>query len=95
MQTRLGAARGERFFYATHGGAGLDLLVARGGRRLGFEFKRTVAPELTKSMRIALADLRLQRLDAIHAGERTYPLAPRVRAVALARALQDIPSAPE
>jgi hypothetical protein len=50
-----------------------------------------VAPELTKSMRIALADLRLQRLDVIHAGERTYPLAPRVRAVALARVLQDIP----
>ena len=63
----------------------------RVGRRLGFEFKRTVAPELTKSMRIALTDLRLQRLDVIHAGERTYPLAPRVRAVALARALQDIP----
>jgi hypothetical protein len=72
-------------------GAGLDLLVARGGRRIGFEFKRTVAPEFAKSMRIALADLRLQRLDAIHAGERTYPLAPHVRAVALARVLQDIP----
>lgn len=41
-------------------------------------------------MRIALADLRLRRLDVIHVGERTYPLAPRVRAVALARALRDI-----
>ncbi len=54
LETRLGAARGECFFYATHGGAELDLLVARGGRRIGFEFKRTVAPELTKSMRIEL-----------------------------------------
>jgi predicted AAA+ superfamily ATPase len=90
VETRLSAARGECFFYATHGGAGLDLLVARGGRRIGFEFKRTVAPELTKSMRIALADLRLQRLDVIHAGERTYALAPRVRAVALARVLEDV-----
>jgi hypothetical protein len=42
-------------------------------------------------VRVALAHLRLQRLDVIHAGERSYPLAPRVRAVALARALQDIP----
>jgi len=90
VQARLGAAPGECFFYATHGGAELDLLVARGARRLGFEFKRTVAPALTKSMRVALADLRLQRLDVIHAGERTYPLAPRVRAVALGRVLQDI-----
>ena len=90
VETRLGAAREECFFYATHGGAELDLLVARGRRRIGFEFKRTVAPELTKSMRIALADLRLQRLDVIHAGERTYPLAQRVRAVAFARLMRDI-----
>jgi len=55
-----------------------------------FEFKRTVAPALTKSMRVVLADLRLRRLDVIHAGERTYPLAPRVRSVALGRVLQDI-----
>lgn len=90
LETHLRARRGECFFYATHGGAELDLLVARGGRRIGFEFKRTVAPGLTKSMRVALADLRLERLDVIHAGERTYPLAARVRAVAFARVLQDV-----
>jgi hypothetical protein len=90
VETRLDARRGESYFYATHGGAELDLLVVRGDRRLGFEFKRSVAPELTKSMRIALADLRLERLDVIHAGGRTFPLADRVRAVPLARVLQDI-----
>lgn len=90
VETLLGAARDECYFYATHGGAELDLVVVRGARRIGFEFKRTVAPEITKSMRIALADLRLDRLDVIHAGERTFPLAERVRAVALARALVDI-----
>ncbi|OFZ85904.1 MAG: hypothetical protein A2W21_05130 [Betaproteobacteria bacterium RBG_16_66_20] len=90
VEARLGARRGESFFYATHGGAELDLLVVRGRRRLGFEFKRTVAPELTKSMRVALADLRLERLDVIHAGERSFALAERVRAVPLARVLQDI-----
>lgn len=90
VETRLGVRRGESFFYATHGGAELDLVVARGSRRLGFEFKRSVAPELTRSMRIALADLRLERLDVIHAGERTFALAKRVRAVALTRILQDV-----
>ncbi len=84
--------RGTRWCGSPKLGAELDLLVARGERRIGFEFKRTVVPELTKSMRIALADLRLQRLDVIHAGERMSPLAPRVRAVALARALQDVPT---
>jgi hypothetical protein len=45
-------------------------------------------------MRSALADLKLSRLDVIHAGERTYPLAPKIRAVALGRLLRDLePSA--
>jgi hypothetical protein len=58
------------------------LLVIRGRRRLGFEFKRTEAPRMTSSMRSALADLRLDRLEVIHAGHETYPLHARVRAVA-------------
>lgn len=90
VEARLGVRRGESHFYATHGGAELDLVVVRGQRRLGFEFKRSVEPELTKSMRIALADLKLERLDVIHAGEQTYPMADRVRAVALSRLLQDL-----
>jgi len=80
----------ECFFWATHGGAELDLLVVRGRRRLGFEFKRTAAPQLTRSMRSAMADLDLTRLDVIHAGPDTFPLAPRVRAVAAARLLEDL-----
>ena len=80
----------ECFFWATHAGAELDLLVVRGRTRLGFEFKRTVAPAVTPSMRTALKDLGLSRLDVIHAGDRTYPLAPRIRAVALSRLLDDL-----
>jgi predicted AAA+ superfamily ATPase len=76
------------FFWATHSGAELDLLVVRGRHRRGFEFKRTVAPNVTRSMRIALEDLRLDGLDVIHAGGGTYPLAERIRAVALT----DVPS---
>ena len=58
--------------------------------RLGFEFKHTVAPELTKSMRIAMTDLDLSQLDVVHIGKDTYPLADRVRAVAFERLQKDI-----
>jgi hypothetical protein len=68
----------------------LDLLVVRGSRRLGFEFKRTTAPRLTPSMRSALDDLKLDRLDVIHAGEKSFPMAERVRAIPLQRIWTDL-----
>ena len=87
---RLRARWSECYFWATHAGAELDLLVVRGRTRIGFEIKRTVAPAVTPSMRTALKDLGLSRLDVIHAGDRTYPLAPRIRAVAISRILDDL-----
>ena len=88
---RLRARWDECYFWATHAGAELDLLVVRGRTRIGFEIKRTVAPAVTPSMRTAIKDLKLSRLDVIHAGDRTFPLAPRIRAVALSRLLDDVP----
>jgi len=88
---RLGAEANECFFWTTHAGAELDLLVVRGRLRLGFEIKRTTAPKLTRSTHIALQDLKLNRLDIIHAGDHTFPLADKVRAVAFERLLDDIP----
>jgi predicted AAA+ superfamily ATPase len=88
--TRLGAKSEECFFWATHSGAELDFLFVRGRRRLGFEIKRTSAPEATPSMRSALADLELHRLDVLHAGDHTFPLAPKIRAVAVRRLLEDV-----
>ena len=72
----------ECYFWATHAGAELDLLVVRGRRRLGFEIKRTDTPSVTTSMRTAKETLRLTTLDVIHAGQKTFALAPRIRAVA-------------
>lgn len=79
----VGARPEECFFWATHGGTELDLLIVRGRRRYGFEVKRTSAPTLTSSMRSALQDLRLTRLDVVHAGDHLFPLAHHVRAVPL------------
>ena len=79
-------ARSDRcFHWSTHSGAELDLLVVAGRRRYGFEVKRTEAPRLTASMRSAVETLDLQRLDVVHAGQRLYKLAPRVRALPAAR----------
>lgn len=87
---RLGARAEECFFWATHAGAELDLLVVRGNRRFGFEIKRTSAPRPTPSMRSALSDLKLTRLDVIHAGEKTFALGPKMRAVACSQLLSDL-----
>ena len=61
----------------------LDLLVVRGRRRVGFEFKFTQSPEPTPSMRSALDVLRLERIDVVHAGASTFPLADRLRALSI------------
>ncbi len=90
VATRLRARPEECFFWRTHAGAELDLLVVRGVTRRGFEFKRTTAPSVTPSMRSALEDLKLQTLDVVHAGKDTFPLSPRIRAVAASKLLDDI-----
>lgn len=88
---RLGASWDrDTYFWATHAGAEIDLVVIRGPQRLGFEAKRTVAPAVTPSMRIALDDLRLDRIDVLHAGRDTFMLAPRIRAVSTYRIWSDL-----
>jgi len=74
----------EAFFWATHQGAELHLLLFKHGRRLGVECKRKDAPTLTPSMRVALNDLNLDRLVIVYPGERRYALAERVEVIPLA-----------
>jgi len=88
----LGARPEECFFWATHAGAELDLLVVRGAERRGFEFKRTTTPAVTRSMKIAMQDLRLDALDVIHAGRETFALGKGIRAVAAGSLLEFVPS---
>jgi hypothetical protein len=73
----------EAYFWGTHAGAELDVLMMMRGRRVGIEIKRADAPKLTPSMRIALDDLRLDELIVIYPGEREYSLADNVRVVPL------------
>lgn len=62
------------FYYGVHSGAELDLFFLHKGKRIGVEFKRMDAPRLTKSMRVVMDDLRLDRLWVIYPGSLRYPL---------------------
>lgn len=90
----LGARPEECFFWATHSGAELDLLVVRGSHRRGFEFKHTSTPRSTRSMHAALRDLGLDSLDVVHPGAETFPLKERIRALSLPRIAQDLAPLP-
>ncbi len=81
----------EAYFWATHAGAELDLLMFKDGRRIGVEFKRADAPALTPSMRIALSDLALDALYVVYPGTRRYALAQNVEVVPLAAVLPALP----
>jgi len=86
----VGFRKEECFFWATHGGAELDLLVVRGRERLGFEVKLTSSPHVSPSMRNAITDLKLKQLYVIHAGEESFQLEQKIKAIALHRLLKDI-----
>ena len=77
------------WFWGTHGGAEIDLLVDVDGRRVGVEVKRTDQPRVTPSVRHALDDLGLDRVVVVHAGAQRFRLAPRVEAVPARTALTE------
>jgi predicted AAA+ superfamily ATPase len=62
------------YFWATHSGAELDLLVTKGMSKIGFEFKYTDKPKVTKSMRIALEELKLEHLFIVIPGNKYFKL---------------------
>jgi predicted AAA+ superfamily ATPase len=73
----------EVFFWATHQGAEIDLIIRRGSELFGVECKRTDSPRLTPSIRIALEDLKLKYVIVLYPGVQRFPLANQVEAVPL------------
>jgi predicted AAA+ superfamily ATPase len=82
-QTLIAHGGREAYFYGTQRGAELDLLLHRHGRRWGFEFKCTDAPKTTKSMHVALEDLKLEHLWVVYPGTLRYPMADQITALPL------------
>ena len=87
-QTLIAHGQRDAYFYATQRGAELDLLLLRRGRKWGFEFKCTDAPKTTKSMHIALDDLKLEHLWVVYPGTRRYPLTEKITALPLKEIFQ-------
>lgn len=73
----------ENYFWGTHNGAEINLVMVKDGRMLGVECKRVDAPRLTPSMRIAMEDLKLERIIVVYPGTRRYALAENIHAVPL------------
>jgi predicted AAA+ superfamily ATPase len=80
--------REDSWFWGTHQGAELDLLLFRGGKAYGFEFKLTNKPGTTKSLKTALDDLQIEKAWIVHPGEKQFPVHDKVEALPLARVEQ-------
>jgi len=77
----------ETYFWSTHSGAELDLLLIKDNQRIGVECKRMDAPRLTPSMRTAMQTLELERLVVVYPGRQPYSLAPGVTVMPLTQAV--------
>jgi len=73
----------DAYFWATHGGAELDLMLVIHGKRYGFECKVSDAPASTRSARIALTDLGLEHLWTLYPGTDAYELDERLSVLPL------------
>ncbi len=70
--------------YTVQSGAELDLVAMLAGKRMGFEFKRSDTPQITRSMRDAAEDLEIRHLFVVYPGPDTFPLDEIGRFTALA-----------
>ena len=77
----------EAYFWATHQGTELDLLMLKGSRRVGIEFKRADAPHVTRSMQVAVRDLKIDALYVVYPGKHRFKLASGIEAVPLSALL--------
>jgi uncharacterized protein len=71
------------YFWGTHSGAELDLLIPYGGKHHGFEIKFNEAPTITRSMKVALEELNLDHLWIIYPGNKEYPVSENITVLPL------------
>jgi uncharacterized protein len=75
----------DAYYWGTHSGAELDILVFRHGRRYGIEIKHADAPTMTKSLRVAMEDLQLHRAAIVYPGDLAYPIDDKVSVIPIAQ----------
>ncbi len=86
----LGKRDTQFYFWAAHTGAKVDLIAQSGGQLRGFEIRRTSSPRITRSVKTALEDLSLTRMDIVYAGSESLRLDRRVRAISAERLHEDV-----
>ena len=59
----------DYYYWRTHAGLELDLLVMKNGKRLGFEIKYSETPKVTRSMRQIIEDLKLDQFFIVYQGK--------------------------
>ena len=84
-----GAEPGECYFWSAYGRAELDLIIFSGSRRIGWEIKHTDAPKITRSLRTAREDLKIDELYIAHPGKDRFPLDRGIHAVGLEALISD------
>ena len=75
----------DAYFWGTHAGAELDLLLFRNGKAYGIEFKVNDGPRMTRSLHSALADLELEQAWIVHPGTKRYPVHDKVEALPISQ----------
>ncbi|WP_343214141.1 DUF4143 domain-containing protein [Fontisphaera persica] len=80
----------EAFYWGTPSGAELDLMLMLGGKRYGVRFKCADAPVMTKSLHIALEDLKLERVWIVYPGRESYPVHEQVSVCLLKEVLDEL-----
>ena len=80
----------QAYFWATHQGAEIDLVLERNGELFGVECKRSDSPRISPSIRSALADLALKKVSIIYPGTQSYQLDERVRVIPLATLVDNV-----
>jgi predicted AAA+ superfamily ATPase len=73
----------EVYYWATHSGAEIDMVMIKDGRMLGVECKRVDAPRMTPSMRTVREDLHIEQIAVVYPGKKRYALGDGVAAVPL------------
>lgn len=80
-QVLLRFPRWKAGFYRTSDGTEMDLVLEKGGKRLGFEFKASVAPSVTKGFWNSFDSLGLNKAFVVAPVEAGYPLKENVRVI--------------
>ena len=78
-----GISSADCFYWGVHGQVEIDLITPIGADKVGYEIKYSSSPSATKAMHTAITDLGLDQLYIVYPGEKSFPLAPKIRAISL------------